>query len=423
MKILYVVHQTLANENSGTPVVADQYAREAVKKGYQVAILAPELKDQEEARVRLDENIYYVSVNMFKNWSLEAFTKDNNSKIQKLDLPFLPDIIHIIDWVNISPKILGYLASLKKPIIRHFCNFEDLCFYHHPFHKNKDFSLCQNEITPSMCSSCITEKTFKGQKFLKKIKSILFIEKFRNKKKFSNYLKDRREVLNTHLRSFYTHFIFPSKAFSKFFFSHHKIEKKYDVIHHGINKDMSKNIVKTNDFKKINFLYTGGRSERKGWKIIEESFFYLLKKYETKINLRIYGHKKKLIKSKLKDFKNVEFFDSYNYNDLKKILFWADVGILPSFFETYGLMAREYIFNKIIPVSSNSFGAEEIIINDKNGIILSSNTKTEVINKIENLINNEDYFNKIKNNLSSTNIISISQEFEYIDKVYKTYVK
>ena len=76
------------------------------------------------------------------------FLKKNNLNIVKIDLPFNPDIIHIVDWVNINPGIIKYLATFKKPIIRHFCNFEDLCYFHHPFHNHKDNSLCTDEITP-----------------------------------------------------------------------------------------------------------------------------------------------------------------------------------------------------------------------------------------------------------------------------------
>ena len=144
------------------------------------------------------------------------------------------------------------------------------------------------------------------------------------------------------------------------------MKKPFNIINHGINLDINDQYKNKNNTNIINFIYTGGSAERKGWKIIEEAFDYLLKKYPNKIKLRIYGHKKKTSKSSLKKFMNVDFFDSYKYNELNKILSWADICILPSHFETFGLIIREYMHNKVIPISSNSFGADEVIENDKN---------------------------------------------------------
>jgi len=40
MNILYLVHQNILFEDSGTPVVTNQYAQEAIKAGHQVSIIS-----------------------------------------------------------------------------------------------------------------------------------------------------------------------------------------------------------------------------------------------------------------------------------------------------------------------------------------------------------------------------------------------
>lgn len=421
MKILYIVHQNLLKENSGTPVVTSQYANLAIKKNCEVCILSPDDSLSENSQIKLINQIHYMSVKSFKNWSIEAYLKKNNTKILKVDLPFIPDVIHILDWVKVNPEILRYLKSLNKPIIRHFCGFEDLCFYHHPFYRNSNHSLCTKEITPNMCSECISEKTFKDKKLIKKIKSIIFNEKEKMRVNFYDKLIDRRDVVTDHLKSYYSHLIFPSKAFSNYFFSHFKLEKAYTVIHHGIKTNKEINLSRPNS-NKVNFIYTGGRAERKGWKIIEETFNYILKKYPSKINLRIYGGKNKTSKSRLKKYQNVEFFESFNYNELDQTLQWADFGILPSHFETYGLVIREYIYNNVIPITSDAFGANEIITNNQNGIILKENNSSQLIKTIENILNNHNTFSEIRNNLKKTKITSIEHEFEEIFEIYQNYI-
>ena len=421
MKILYIVHQSILRENSGTPVVTNQYANQAISKNCEVCILSPDDNLVEDSQIKLINKIYYMSIKAFKNWSTEAYLKKNNKNILNINLPFVPDVIHILDWVKLNPEVLRYLTTLKKPIIRHFCGFEDLCFYHHPFYKNSDHSLCTKEITPEMCSECISNKTFKDKKVIKKIKSIIFNEKEKMRIEFYNKLIDRRDVVTEHLKSYYTHFIFPSKAFSNYFFSHFKSEKAYSVVHHGIKKNNEINH-KKKDQNKINFIYTGGTAQRKGWKIIEEAFNFILKKYPNKFNLRIYGHRKKTSKSLLGKYQNVEFFESFDYEKLNETLHWADFGILPSYFETYGLVIREYIHNNVVPITSDAFGANEIIENNNNGIILKENNSIQLINTIENIFNNHNFFSMIRKNLKKTQIVSNEFEFEQIFKIYQKYV-
>tara|TARA_B100001029_G_C15050487_1_gene450340 strand:- start:991 stop:2262 length:1272 start_codon:yes stop_codon:yes gene_type:complete len=421
MNILYIVHQTLLRENSGTPVVTDQYANLALKKNCKVCILSTDENVKSNSETKILNGIYYTSIKPLDNWSIEAFLKKNNLSIIKIDLPFNPDIIHIVDWVNINPGIIKYLATFKKPIIRHFCNFEDLCYFHHPFHNHEDNSLCTDEITPELCSKCISEKEYKNKKTIKKIKSFLFKEKDTSRKNYYLKLSDRKNIIIDNINYLYSHLIFPSRSFSNYFFSHFKLKKPFNVIHHGINLNINDQNKNKNNADIIKFIYTGGTAERKGWKIIEEAFDFLLNKYPNKIKLRIYGHKKKTSKSSLKKFMNVDFFDTYKYNELNKILSWADIGILPSHFETFGLIIREYMHNKVIPISSNSFGADELIENDKNGIIIKKNNSKELVNIIEKIINDPNKLISFKTEIAKTKIRSIESEFEEIFKLYENY--
>ena len=45
MKILYVVHATSLEDPSGTPLIAKQYAKKVIKKGYEAAIVTPTFED------------------------------------------------------------------------------------------------------------------------------------------------------------------------------------------------------------------------------------------------------------------------------------------------------------------------------------------------------------------------------------------
>ena len=103
-------------------------------------------------------------------------------------------------------------------------------------------------------------------------------------------------------------------------------------------------------------------------------FYQICSENKYKIKLRIYGDKNKTKKSKLNKFSNIEFFDSFHPKEIDDIMKWADVGIAPSFFETYSRIVREYINYNIVPISTNAFGVPDIIKNNKNGIIIEKKT-------------------------------------------------
>ena len=303
MNILYLVHQNILFEDSGTPVVTNQYAQEAIKAGHQVSIISA----NNDTTPFFYEGVHYVPVEPLEDWSKKAFLKDQNIGKIKINLPFEPDIIHIIDWVNINPRIINFLKTLNKPIIRHFCNFEDICYFHHPFYQHKNLSVCKNKLTSAICSRCIANKTFKDKKVFKKIKSIIFNEKKKDELKYFRLLESRNETVNQQLNKNYDYFIFPSNKFSKYFFSHVNIKKRFDVIPHGIKKNY-RILEKNKNISKFNIIFIGGIDKRKGWSIVIKALNKLLKMTNSEISIRIYGDKKKTSKSILSKYKNVEFY-------------------------------------------------------------------------------------------------------------------
>ena len=129
MKVLYVVHANIWDEFSGTPLIAEQYAKEVFKKGWEACILTPSFEDLnfKKQKIKRVNNISYLSWPRLNNWNLDAFKNISQNNLRNHDIPFKPDIIHILDWVNINPSILEELKFFKVPILKHVFNFEDFC--------------------------------------------------------------------------------------------------------------------------------------------------------------------------------------------------------------------------------------------------------------------------------------------------------
>lgn len=218
----------------------------------------------------------------------------------------------------------------------------------------------------------------------------------------------------------YNHLIFGSKSFSKYFLKHLNYKLDYSIIPHGINKyDNTKlDINKNFEQKKINIVYAGGRSERKGWNIIESVFKMILKNYNKEINLRIYGDKSKLSKSKISNSSCVKFYDYVEPSKLDNEIKWADIAILPTHFEPYGILIREFLKNRVIPITTNTFGHSDIIINNKNGFIIKPPIEKNLEKKLIHIIKNKHELLKVYNNIKETRLLEISDEFTMILSLY-----
>lgn len=418
MNIVYIAQAKSIELNYGTPILADQYSKQALKKNYNVCLITPTYDEKLFYKTLIKNKIYYHHLPAINNWTINGFKYENVASNLNLNLPFKPDLFHIIDLVNFDSQIIYQLSKYKIPIIRHICSFEDFCYFITPIFNKDDHKLCKMQLNADTCSKCISKNFLKNQKFLKKIKFLLLNNQYKIKNEFKKKLKDRNKIINLQLEQNYDHLIFGSKDYADFYFLHTQTKKKFSIIPHGIKTTTPLNKIKKN---KINFIYTGGSSLNKGWKVIEDSFEYILKKYSDLICLRIYGDKKKTQKSKIGKFENVEFFERYDHRNITEILNWADVGIIPSYFDTYNLFLRELINYKVIPVCSNFFSASEIIKNNYNGIILENNNKIDLVKSIEKIILNLNFRDDLFKNLSETKIISLENEFEELNKIYKRF--
>lgn len=423
MNIIYVVHSSYKNEISGAPILTKYYAEAAIKAGHKVSILSTTNKNiNNKLNVFFEDNIFFLNWPHLNSWSENTFINYTNLKCtEDYVLPFRPDIIHVMDWVNMNPSFLEFFKKLNIPIIRNVLDFGDLCYFVSPIYYEQDYKPCAAPLTAERCANCISENIYNNKKILSKFKdNILGLKK----QKFDFYKKNltnRNNEITNFTKKYFDHLIFPNETFSKFYFSHLNINIKYSIIDLGIKKNYYKKNIKLKN-EKLNFIFLGGADTRKGWKIIEESFYKILSKYKDRVNLKIYGHKKKTSKSKLNKFNSVSFYESFNNDEIYDILSWADLGLVPTYFDTYNLVLRHYIEAGLVPITTSFFGSE-IVKNNINGIILKYPYVDELYKTIEELLNNKISLNDLKKNVRKTQILYTNEQFNIYNELYKNLLR
>ncbi len=411
MNIIYITHQTYLKELSGVPLITKQYADCAMKSNHNVAIMSPHSGHIDNKLNEFEKNnILFYNWPSLDNWYQEAFNYPIKSEEnKKFKISFKPHIIHILDWVGMRPDFLTFIKSFKVPIIKHVLNLEELCLFDSSLAFDHEDNLINNHYR--------NEK-----KIIGKIAKFFWFNLEYDIKNYSKKIEARKKSAIIINKMFFDHLLFPTDSFANFYLSHLPLKMNFDVLGLGVKKNSLSGIKKDNDIKKFNFIFIGGGSERKGWDIIEHSFYEFLKTNNDKINLRIYGFKKKTSKSRLKKFKSVEFFDSFNSSNLHEILSWADFGLTTSYFEGYCKILYEYIEANVIPITTKFFGSE-IIENDCNGLVISKPYKENLIKILENIINNPKLIERYLENVKKTKVLYENEEFDKILSIYQKLCK
>lgn len=198
-------------------------------------------------------------------------------------------------------------------------------------------------------------------------------------------------------------------------------------VYDGVNKEKFYNPNKILfSSSKIHFLNVGRIKHEKGQFLMIKALNELKDQFDFDITFVGFVHKsyqKKLLKlgKNIKD--RIKFVGQVNsVNDYYKN---ADVFIMPSLSEAFGLVTVEAMLNGLVVIASNSLGSKEIVENEENGYLFNANDYISLKNKILELIENKDLAKRKAQNgqlraLNNFNSILNSQN---IYKIYKDSIK
>ena len=83
---------------------------------------------------------------------------------------------------------------------------------------------------------------------------------------------------------------------------------------------------------------------------------------------------------------------------------------------------RHYIEAGLVPITTSFFGSE-IVKNNINGIILKNPYVDDLCKTVEELLNNKNLLNNLKENVKKTKILYTDEQFSILNKLYKNLLK
>jgi len=95
---------------------------------------------------------------------------------------------------------------------------------------------------------------------------------------------------------------------------------------------------------------------------------------------------------------NVKYCTSLPWNKAMEILKASQVFVLPSRVESIPQSIKEAFFLKIPVVATDVGGVHELVTNNKTGLLVAPNNPTELLDKINYLLNNTELCNTLANN-------------------------
>ena len=327
-------------------------------------------------------------------YSLEA-----KKKIMQVIDDFKPDIVHMNNInFQLTPSIIYGIKKKGIPLVQTVHDYQMICPNHllYNFDKNIPCEKCAQ----GSYINCIKNKCIHASK----IKSIIGVIEA----KFYSLLKTYKKVdLYVCPSNFLENKLLSSKEYYK---------GKTKTIHNFINKEkFSGNIGKTDSY----IVYVGRLSKEKGIENIKGAA-KLLPEY----NFVIAGSGPD--EYMLKDIPNVKLAGFLTGDELTSLMAKAKVLLLPSVcYENCPLSILEANALGVPVVTMNSGGMAELVKNGVTGTLVDEPTPEGIARKLKETLENEDYYNSLKENCKNEkdNILSVENYADILTKEYEKLVK
>ena len=437
--VLLICHSLPPFEYSGTPLVTRDYALGLQSLGYRVGVMIPNLtpadspgpfkiEEQEGVRVYRAPGFNQLSLNLGS-----AFLKDMTllQPVKEVLQEFKPDLTHVVDYVFLPPQVLQVASDSGAIVVRHAFHTEEICLRVEPFLAELR-QTCTGPTSSEKCARCITQ----------------YIQRPDSRAQRAPAWDEGTLAVNIQAWRQYIQFLydrvvdgvfFASSVFQGFFTQFLRVpEHKIFLVPHGIRPSRcskfeircskKEGIGLANAYEKSNFepltsnlenrpvtfCFVGAAVLRKGADLLPHAF----RNIDPHLaQLLIYGYiYDPALVQELTSTPCVKHRGAFD--DIDEIMAEVDVGIVPSYFEGYSRVLREFL-SRGRPVIATKFFGSEIIEDGDNGFLIDIGDQEALRERVTALIADRALLSRLKHGAAATVVPTLDEEIRSIHDVYQ----
>jgi len=418
-KVLLVVHGLPPFELSGTPLIAQQYGEELARRGVDVGIVyaVTESDAGPLGAHRIDGEAFWRFGTTATLWRwLDWCSRDvagisgrDGAALRPFDdllHRFRPDLVHVIDSVNL-PSEWPLLARARGiPVVRSVWNTEDICGNGEPLVATEPPRLCPPPLRPADCASHYSFPLLDGHI----VGGDELCALLKAKRRFTELLFDR----------VYDRVIFPTESFRDFFTATLPIgPERAVVIEPGIDTAWARSITHEDRPGERNLAFLGTFVPRKGVGLLRDAFLHPSLRARSDYVLSVYGNGDPAPILELQQHNpRVQYLGAYTPADLPSILATASVGLSPSWFETYHRVTREYLAAGVPVIGTTAFGIPDAVEHGVNGLLVEQGDVGGFVGAILRVLDDPTVLRALREGASRTRLRSVPEEVDDVVAVY-----
>lgn len=406
MRILYVVHQFYPKFCSGTERVVLNLASGLQRDRHFAEVVTYDLfnTDSFQSRSQLSTREYtYKNIPVLalrhKTMPIDVHTSCEDSEIYRFALGFLQnreryDVLHCAHPMRLTP----FLKAARQLGLTYILTLTDFWFICPKlFLQTSSGGLCSGPEGGEVCGKLCPELPSRG---------------------IADRLKTAKEILAGAKAV-----IAPSRFLAALFKKEFP-DLKISLIRHGIDsRSLKRNARSYRSGDEIVFGYTGGLAPHKGVHLLLKAFREL---EAVSAKLKVYGtyshemeYSRLLLKIAAAD-KRIEFCGTYEPADVGDILRGIDVLVVPSIvYESYSLALHEALACNVPVIAADLGAASEEITNSTNGFLFRAGDKDELKSKLQQIVENPEILNEIKENLDQYSPMLVEEEVYMYERLYR----
>ncbi len=459
-RVLYLVHGLPPEEHSGTPLIAHAYASSLARRGWEVAVLyaaGPAPSWRALAR-RLARGLPHAGDHHAEDpylrvavprtpwvgaaWALEAPSRrlglhsPETVVFSRLLEKFRPDVLHVVDNVNLPLDFPELAAAAGVPVVRTVSCAEDLCAFIAPVSALSGPSgYCDGPITPERCASCVAAEPGRMQLPPQAPGASGahagdgLVEDLGFTTRLLELLNRKRARATAQFTEVFDRVIFSTERFRDYFCESLALQASHVRVV-GMGMELAPWAAARRRCPKgpeepIVFALAGVLDLAKGQGGVVDAFSSSPLAERQDWRLRFLGGGDPRVIAPLLGTQapgnpsRAQWSGAYAPGELPALLSQVDVGLSVSRFETFHRVTREYLLAGLPVVTSPTFGAADIVRDGVNGLVYDPARPGSLAAACNALLDDRSQLERLAAGAAATKVRSVDDEVDELSALYE----